>query len=63
QRVLETRLARAAAEAEAAGVTPPAVICVGRAVLLRQALDWIGQMAGEPPRSLDPLGTGPAGPD
>lgn len=58
QQVLETTLARAAADAEAAGLTPPAVICVGRAVLMRQTLDWVGQMAGEPVRSLDPLGRG-----
>ncbi len=57
QRVLETSLATAAADAEAAGMQPPALIVVGRNVLLRQALDWAGQMAGEPPRSLDPLGT------
>jgi hypothetical protein len=28
--------------------------------LMRRALDWIGQMAGQPPRDLDPLGTGAA---
>ncbi len=63
QQVLETTLARAAADAEAAGLTPPAVICVGRAVLMRQALDWVGQMAGEPVRSVDPLGRGDADED
>ena len=56
QRVLETTLARAAADAAAAGLEPPAVICIGRVVAMRQVLDWIGQMAGEPPRDLDPLG-------
>ncbi len=58
QQVLETRLGVAAAEAAAAKVIPPAIICIGRAVLMRQALDWIGQMAGEAPRALDPLGRG-----
>lgn len=58
QRVLETTLARAAADAAAAGLEPPAVICIGRAVLLRQTLDWVAQMAGAAPRSLDPLGRG-----
>ncbi|MDC1198816.1 uroporphyrinogen-III C-methyltransferase [bacterium] len=58
QQVLETTLVRAAADAEAAGLEPPAVICVGRAVLMRQTLDWVGQMAGEPVRALDPLGRG-----
>jgi uroporphyrin-III C-methyltransferase len=55
-RVLETTLAAAAAEAAAAGVGAPAVICVGRVVSLRRALDWMGQLRGEPPRDLDPLG-------
>jgi uroporphyrin-III C-methyltransferase len=58
QQVLETRLDRAAADVAAAGLVPPTIICVGRAVLLRQALDWVGQMAGIPPRALDPLGRG-----
>ena len=58
QRVLETSLAQAAADVERAGIEPPAIICVGRAVLLRQTLDWAAQLAGETPRSLDPLGTG-----
>ncbi len=55
QQVLETTLARAAEDVAAAGLEPPAVICVGRAVLLRQALDWAGGVA---PRNLDPLGLG-----
>jgi uroporphyrin-III C-methyltransferase len=55
QRVLETTLARAAADVEAAGLQPPAVVCIGRVVAMRQVLDWIGQMSGEPPRNLDPL--------
>mgnify|MGYP006148825375 CR=1 FL=1 len=41
-----------ALEAAAARVEPPAIICVGRTVLLRQALDWQGAV-----RDLDPLGT------
>ena len=51
-------MARAAADVEAAGVTPPAVVCVGRVALLRQTLDWAAQLAGSPPRDLDPLGSG-----
>lgn len=58
QRVLETTLAHAAEAAEADGIEPPAVICVGRAVLMRQALDWQAMAAGAAPRSLDPLGRG-----
>lgn len=60
QRVLETSLASAAAEAEAAGIAAPAIICVGEATLLRQALDWQALVAGEPLRNTDPLGIGPA---
>jgi len=57
QKVLETTLSLAAAESEEAGVQPPAIVCVGRAVLLRQQLDWIALAKGAAPRSLDPLGT------
>ncbi|MEO1599736.1 MAG: uroporphyrinogen-III C-methyltransferase [Pseudomonadota bacterium] len=56
QRVVETVLGRAAADVEAAGLTPPAIICIGRVALLRQALDWQAQAAGEPVRDADPLG-------
>jgi uroporphyrin-III C-methyltransferase len=55
-RVVETTLARAAADLAASGLEPPAILCIGRVALMRQALDWIGQMNGEPPRDLDPLG-------
>ncbi len=58
QRVLETTLGRAAADVAEAGIEPPAVVCVGRVVLMRQVLDWAAQLAGEAPRHLDPLGTG-----
>ncbi|MEM7613661.1 MAG: uroporphyrinogen-III C-methyltransferase [Pseudomonadota bacterium] len=58
QRVLETTLARAAADVAAEGIAPPCVICVGQVVALRQTLDWAAQLAGTPPRALDPLGTG-----
>ena len=55
-RVVETTLARAAADLAASGLEPPAILCIGRVALMRRALDWIGQMAGQPPRDLDPLG-------
>ena len=55
-RVLETTLGRAAEDLAASGLEPPAILCIGRVVLMRQVLDWIGQMAGEAPRDLDPLG-------
>lgn len=58
QQVLETTLGTCVADIEAAGAEPPAIICVGRAVAMRQVLDWQGQIAGEAPRNLDPLGRG-----
>ena len=51
QRVLETTLARAAADAAAHRLEPPAVIAVGPVVPLRAGLDWIGAALG---RKLDP---------
>ncbi|WP_134013783.1 uroporphyrinogen-III C-methyltransferase [Litoreibacter halocynthiae] len=58
QQVLETTLGTCVADIEASGAEPPAIICVGRAVAMRQVLDWQGQIAGEAPRNLDPLGRG-----
>jgi uroporphyrin-III C-methyltransferase len=40
------------------GLEPPAILCVGRSVLMRQVLDWQGMVAGDDPRNLDPLGRG-----
>jgi uroporphyrin-III C-methyltransferase len=51
QRVLETTLARAAADVAASGIEPPAVVAIGQAVTLRAGLDWLGALAG---RALDP---------
>lgn len=58
QTVLETTLGRMAADIEASGLEPPAILCIGRSVLMRQVLDWQGMMAGDLPRDLDPLGRG-----
>jgi uroporphyrin-III C-methyltransferase len=58
QKVLETRLDRMAEDIEHTKLEPPAIICIGRAALMRQVLDWQGQLAGEAPRDLDPLGRG-----
>ncbi len=57
QRVLETTLASCVADALLAGLEPPAIICVGRAVLMRQALDWISMLDGAGPRNSNPLAT------
>lgn len=58
QQVLETTLGTIEADIAASGLTPPAIICVGRSVLMRQVLDWQSQISGEAPRDLDPLGRG-----
>jgi uroporphyrin-III C-methyltransferase len=58
QTVLETTLACAADDIARADLEPPAVICVGRAVLMRQALDWQAMLHGAAPRNADPLGRG-----
>ena len=51
QRVLETTLGAAAADAAASGIEPPALVAIGRAVSLRAGLDWLGAIDG---RALDP---------
>lgn len=56
-KVLETTLAQAVSDAKAAGIGAPAIVCLGRNVELRKAIDWAGQLAGSPPRDIDPLGT------
>lgn len=58
QRVLETTLEHAATDVAAQNFGPPAIVCVGRAVTLRQALDWQSMAKGIAPRNLDPLGRG-----
>ncbi len=58
QQVLETTLGQVVADIDGAGLEPPAIICVGRSVLMRQVLDWQAQAAGDAPRNLDPLGRG-----
>jgi uroporphyrin-III C-methyltransferase len=55
QEVLETTLAKAAAEAEAAGIEPPAMVVVGDVVRLRAAMDWLGALDGKQ-LIPDPLG-------
>ncbi|MEM7076000.1 MAG: uroporphyrinogen-III C-methyltransferase [Pseudomonadota bacterium] len=58
QRVLETTLARMPADIAAQGLEPPALLCIGRAVLMRQVLDWQAMLTGVTPRNPDPLGRG-----
>ncbi len=58
QQVLESTLGTLEVDIAAAGLEPPAVICVGRSVLMRQALDWQSMAQGIAPRNLDPLDRG-----
>ncbi|MEL6235398.1 MAG: uroporphyrinogen-III C-methyltransferase [Pseudomonadota bacterium] len=56
-KVLETTLGRAADDVAANGIEAPAIVVLGEVVRLRQVIDWAGQLAGQPPRALDPLGS------
>ncbi|MEM8792124.1 MAG: uroporphyrinogen-III C-methyltransferase [Pseudomonadota bacterium] len=55
-RVLETTLGNAVADVAASDIGPPAIVCIGEVVRMRQCLDWLAQLAGEAPGDLDPLG-------
>jgi uroporphyrin-III C-methyltransferase len=58
QSVVETTLQSAVKDVKKHGIKPPAIICVGQSVLMRQVLDWQSLAAGNAPRNLDPLGKG-----
>ncbi|MEJ6398762.1 uroporphyrinogen-III C-methyltransferase [Yoonia sp. 208BN28-4] len=58
QQVLETTLGTIVDDIATSGLEPPAIICVGQSVLMRQVLDWQGMAEGQAPRDLDPLGRG-----
>ncbi|MEL6585283.1 MAG: uroporphyrinogen-III C-methyltransferase [Pseudomonadota bacterium] len=58
QTTIETTLAHCAEDVTRADLAPPAIICIGAAVSLRQALDWQAMAAGHAPRDLDPLRRG-----
>ncbi len=58
EKVLETTLGTLSADIAASQLEPPAILCVGRSVLMRQVLDWQALARGEAPRNLDPLGRG-----
>jgi len=59
ERVLETTLGCLAADLDTGDWAPPAILCVGRAVLLRHTLDWAAVARGDAPLARNPLG-GPA---
>ena len=52
QRVIETTLGKVADDVNSAGLEPPAIICIGRVVEMRQVLDWATPRLG---RNLDPF--------
>ena len=52
QRVIETTLNKVADDVNSAGLEPPAIICIGRVVEMRQVLDWATPRLG---RNLDPF--------
>jgi uroporphyrin-III C-methyltransferase len=58
QKVLETTLGTVVDDIAKAGVEPPSIICVGRAVRMRDVLNWQAQAEGIAPVNLDPLGRG-----
>ena len=58
QRVLETTLAKASADAEAAGMAPPCVVVVGAVARLRAGIDWLGALTEGRVLEADPLGLG-----
>ncbi len=58
QQVLETTLATMPQDIANSQLEPPAILCVGRSVLMRQVLDWQAMTQGHAPRNLDPLGRG-----
>jgi len=58
QKVLETTLGKIEVDLKAAGMAPPAIICIGKSVLMRQALNWQSMVLGNAPRNTDPLGRG-----
>jgi uroporphyrin-III C-methyltransferase len=53
--VLETTLDTATADIAKTGIGAPAIVCIGRVALMRQCLDWLGQIDGDAIRNLDPL--------
>ena len=53
--MLETTLGKAAADLEASGLEPPAIVVVGEVVRMRAGLDWLGALSGRVLVS-DPLG-------
>ncbi|MGL4488152.1 MAG: uroporphyrinogen-III C-methyltransferase [Rhizobiaceae bacterium] len=55
QAVLVSTIGRAAQDADAAGIQPPAIVVVGEVVRLRSGLNWLGALSGLSLEA-DPLG-------
>ena len=56
QNVLETTLLNLNDDIVSSKVKPPAIICVGKAVLMRQVLNWQDMLNGGLPKNIDRLG-------
>ena len=56
QNVLETTLLNLNDDIVSSKVKPPAIICVGKAVLMRQVINWQDMLNGGLPKNIDPLG-------
>ena len=56
QNVLETTLLNLNDDIVSSKVKPPAIICVGKVVLMRQVLNWQDMLNGGLPKNIDPLG-------
>ncbi len=57
QKVLDTTLGTAVADMADQGLAPPAIICVGRVVQMRNVLQWAADPTGASAEDLDPYGT------
>lgn len=56
QATLVTNLGNAVEDIAKAGLEPPAIICVGRVVQMREVLDWSSELEPGQERNLDPFG-------
>ena len=55
QKIVETTLGNSVADVKRHGLGSPAIVCIGQNVRMRLAIDWLAQLDGARPRSLDPL--------
>ncbi len=55
QKVIESSLENLHEDIVNAGISPPAIICIGKSVLMRQVLNWQHFITGGSPKNVDPL--------